>query len=105
SAECALQPSDVFCRGTLYTLTQHPSPTRRSSDLSPEAGPAGDAVARDLLAWYDRHARDLPWRIPPGDPARPDPYRVWLSEVMLQDRKSTRLNSSHVKTSYAVICQ
>src|SRR5690606_11270344 len=84
SAECALQPSDVFCRGTLYTLTQHPSPTRRSSDLSPEAGPAGDAVARDLLAWYDRHARDLPWRIPPGDPARPDPYRVWLSEVMLQ---------------------
>ncbi|GAA0581225.1 A/G-specific adenine glycosylase [Caenispirillum bisanense] len=41
-----------------------------------------DAAAR-LLAWYDRHARRLPWRTPPGGPA-PDPYRVWLSEVMLQ---------------------
>ncbi|MFO6465312.1 A/G-specific adenine glycosylase [Jannaschia sp. KMU-145] len=37
-----------------------------------------------LLAWYDRHARDLPWRVPPGSDARPDPYRIWLSEVMLQ---------------------
>jgi A/G-specific adenine glycosylase len=35
-----------------------------------------------LLAWYDRHRRNLPWRTPPG--VRPDPYRVWLSEVMLQ---------------------
>ncbi|MGG5811825.1 A/G-specific adenine glycosylase [Falsiroseomonas sp. CW058] len=37
--------------------------------------------AADLLAWYDRHRRDLPWR---GASATPDPYRVWLSEVMLQ---------------------
>ncbi len=36
------------------------------------------------MAWYDVHARDLPWRVPPGSGARPDPYRVWLSEVMLQ---------------------
>jgi A/G-specific adenine glycosylase len=36
-----------------------------------------------LLAWYDAHARALPWRSPPGAPP-PDPYRVWLSEVMLQ---------------------
>ena len=35
-----------------------------------------------LLAWYDRHRRDLPWRAAPGQP--PDPYRVWLSEIMLQ---------------------
>jgi A/G-specific adenine glycosylase len=35
-----------------------------------------------LLAWYDRHRRDLPWRARPGE--RPDPYRVWLSEIMLQ---------------------
>jgi len=41
--------------------------------------------ARTLLAWYDAHARALPWRTPPGAAsARPDPYRVWLSEVMLQ---------------------
>jgi A/G-specific adenine glycosylase len=35
-----------------------------------------------LLAWYDRHRRHLPWRSPPG--TRADPYRVWLSEIMLQ---------------------
>ena len=40
-------------------------------------------VAPLLLAWYDRHARDLPWRAPPGTPVM-DPYRVWLSEIMLQ---------------------
>ena len=40
-----------------------------------------------MLAWYDLHARDLPWRVSPQDRkdgVRPDPYRVWLSEVMLQ---------------------
>ncbi len=35
-----------------------------------------------LLDWYDRHRRVLPWRAPPG--TRPEPYRVWLSEIMLQ---------------------
>ncbi|NNC00730.1 A/G-specific adenine glycosylase, partial [Corallococcus exiguus] len=38
--------------------------------------------AEDLLAWYDRHRRELPWRAKPGVTA--DPYRVWLSEIMLQ---------------------
>ena len=40
-----------------------------------------DATA-SLLAWYDRNRRSLPWRAAPGE--RPDPYRVWLSEIMLQ---------------------
>ncbi len=35
-----------------------------------------------MLRWYARHARALPWRAPPGQ--RPDPYHVWLSEIMLQ---------------------
>ncbi|MCS3898757.1 A/G-specific adenine glycosylase [Bradyrhizobium japonicum USDA 38] len=35
-----------------------------------------------LLAWYDRHRRRLPWRAMPGETS--DPYRVWLSEIMLQ---------------------
>src|SRR5215475_16185117 len=35
-----------------------------------------------LLAWYDRHRRKLSWRAPAGE--RADPYRVWLSEIMLQ---------------------
>jgi A/G-specific adenine glycosylase len=38
--------------------------------------------AAALLAWYDRHRRSLPWRALPGETA--DPYRVWLSEIMLQ---------------------
>ncbi|WP_298259655.1 A/G-specific adenine glycosylase [uncultured Litoreibacter sp.] len=45
------------------------------------------ASSDDLLAWYDRHARQMPWRVSPQDRAagvRPDPYRIWLSEVMLQ---------------------
>ncbi|WP_108485269.1 A/G-specific adenine glycosylase [Oceaniglobus ichthyenteri] len=40
-----------------------------------------------LLDWYDANARTMPWRVPPQDRAaglRPDPYRIWLSEVMLQ---------------------
>lgn len=40
-----------------------------------------------MLAWYDQHARTLPWRVSPADRRRgirPDPYRIWLSEIMLQ---------------------
>src|SRR6202022_4290169 len=39
------------------------------------------AGAAALLLWYDRHRRVLPWRALPGE--KPDPYRVWLSEIML----------------------
>ncbi|GAB5375135.1 MAG: A/G-specific adenine glycosylase [Acuticoccus sp.] len=43
--------------------------------------PPDRAAGRALLAWYDRHRRTMPWRVTDG---RADPYRVWLSEVMLQ---------------------
>ena len=43
--------------------------------------------AAELLAWYDRHRRTLPWRAGPGE--QPDPYRVWLSEIMLQQTTVT----------------
>lgn len=46
-----------------------------------------DRVAATLLPWYDDHARDLPWRVGPAarkSGVLPDPYRVWLSEIMLQ---------------------
>jgi A/G-specific adenine glycosylase len=43
---------------------------------------SGDGLPARLLDWYDRHRRRLPWRPLPGEPA--DPYRVWLSEIMLQ---------------------
>ena len=40
------------------------------------------ALQRQLLAWYDKHQRSMPWRATKG--RRPDPYHVWLSEIMLQ---------------------
>ncbi len=43
--------------------------------------------AAALLNWYDTHAREMPWRVGPAARAegvRPDPYHVWLSEIMLQ---------------------
>jgi len=44
--------------------------------------PVSSPQPTDLLTWYDRHRRRLPWRAPPAQ--RSDPYRVWLSEIMLQ---------------------
>ncbi|MEW6437898.1 MAG: A/G-specific adenine glycosylase [Pseudomonadota bacterium] len=55
-----------------------PQTVRRKPPVPLE--PDGPAAA--LLAWYDRHRRDLPWRAPSG--ASADPYLVWLSEIMLQ---------------------
>jgi A/G-specific adenine glycosylase len=40
-----------------------------------------------LLAWYDANARDLPWRERPGSNKRADAYRVWVSEIMLQQTR------------------
>jgi A/G-specific adenine glycosylase len=51
-----------------------------------KTGPSQQAAAENrvdlLLQWYDRHRRRLPWRAAPGE--RADAYRVWLSEIMLQ---------------------
>ncbi len=49
----------------------------------PASAPAPQRAATSLIDHYRKHARVLPWRAPPGA-ARADPYRVWLSEVMLQ---------------------
>src|ERR1700738_2492353 len=53
----------------------------RRKKVSPAGRDANDRPAL-LLQWYDRHRRRLPWRPLPGVAA--DPYRVWLSEIMLQ---------------------
>jgi A/G-specific adenine glycosylase len=50
--------------------------------LKPAMTEAGASLNRDLLAWYDVNRRSLPWRAEPGH--APDPYGVWLSEIMLQ---------------------
>ena len=57
--------------GTMPRIAKIKKPKRDVADL-----------AAELLAWYDRHRRVLPWRAPKG--RRADPYRVWLSEIMLQ---------------------
>ena len=51
-----------------------------------DTAPTND-LPRILLDWYDVHARDMPWRVDPSARkagALPDPYRVWMSEIMLQ---------------------
>jgi A/G-specific adenine glycosylase len=55
---------------------------RPTARARPGPAPDGGQIAAPLLAWYDRHRRVLPWRAASGE--RADPYRVWLSEIMLQ---------------------
>jgi A/G-specific adenine glycosylase len=61
-----------------------PSRIRPAPVRHPVAAPVSEeaALRLTLLSWYDRHRRVLPWRVLPG--ATADPYRVWLSEIMLQ---------------------
>src|SRR5512147_2416790 len=54
---------------------------RASRDAVDKEAATRDNLRNSLLSWYDRHARDLPWRARGG---RQDPYRTWLSEIMLQ---------------------
>jgi A/G-specific adenine glycosylase len=56
--------------------------TSRTALQKHQAGSDGSPRPARLLAWYDRHRRRLPWRAAAGE--RSDPYRVWLSEIMLQ---------------------
>ena len=58
--------------------------TSRKRRAAAGRGPGADAV-RSLVAWYARHGRDLPWR------RSPDPYRVWVSEIMLQQTQVERV--------------
>ena len=52
-----------------------------SQEAKPQAAIREQSLRKQLLAWYDEHARDLPWR------ESHDPYRVWLSEIMLQQTR------------------
>ncbi len=59
-----------------------------------------DEPSAVLLEWYDQNARDLPWRCKPQDSNqgfRPDPYKVWLSEVMLQQTTVKAVQSYYRK--------
>ena len=57
-------------------------------------------LSADLLAWYDVHAREMPWRVSPADRKRgvmPDPYAVWMSEIMLQQTTVAAVRDYHRK--------
>ncbi|MGO9132560.1 MAG: A/G-specific adenine glycosylase [Methylovirgula sp.] len=56
--------------------------TREPVSIARGAVAQAPTPASALLDWYDRHRRELPWRATTGQ--RPDPYAVWLSEIMLQ---------------------
>src|SRR5258706_12702973 len=56
-----------------------PAPAKTKRRAVPDLALGRPAL---LLEWYDRHRRKLAWRPPAGE--RDDPYRVWLSEIMLQ---------------------
>ena len=66
----------------LAFATSNPTPCRGMGHVAGAADLHNQDYARALLAWYDRERRILPWRAAPG--VAPDPYRVWLSEIMLQ---------------------
>lgn len=68
----SVQTSDPYC-GIETDLTSGHAPSSRIPSF-----------ASRLLAWYDRHARALPWRIPPNSGRVPNPYYIWMAEVMLQ---------------------
>jgi len=53
-----------------------------------------DKLRKSLLKWYDCNGRDLPWRLRSGNP---DPYRVWLSEIMLQQTTVAAVGPYFVK--------
>ena len=54
-----------------------------------------DVLSGKLLVWYDAHARVLPWREKPG--VKADPYRVWLSEIMLQQTTVAAVKDYFIK--------
>ena len=57
---------------------------------------SAETIPEQLLAWYDVSRRTLPWRSLPGAPL-PDPYRVWLSEVMLQQTTTAAVAPYYAK--------
>ena len=60
-----------------------------------EAPPSSPPTTLAILAWYDRHRRRLPWRA--EGRAKPDPYAVWLSEVMLQQTTVAAVKAFYVR--------
>ncbi len=71
-----------------------PAFEKQEAELKPAEFKAAP-LANDLLDWYDRHRRYLPWRSDPFQPS--DPYAVWLSEIMLQQTTVAAVKAYFVK--------
>ena len=57
-------------------------------------------ISKKLLLWYDEHHRILPWRISPsktGHTITPNPYHIWLSEIMLQQTTVEAVKKYYLK--------
>src|SRR5205085_8017435 len=80
SGHCWLVCRAGVCDISRMTLAGAAARRKKAGQARPAVVPADRAQL--LLAWYDRHRRVLPWRARAGE--RADPYRVWLSEIMLQ---------------------
>ncbi|HUA16317.1 MAG TPA: A/G-specific adenine glycosylase [Verrucomicrobiae bacterium] len=76
----------VLAAEQLLSCATIPAPKMNLSGTSLRASAAGRFRTR-LLAWYDANARELPWRQKPGSRKSHDPYRIWLSEIMLQQTR------------------
>lgn len=89
-APVAIQDQFRFCVerwGKCATVRAMENATLTARPHSAAADKTSDDLADRLLDWYQRHARILPWRAGPkarSEGRLPDPYHVWLSEVMLQ---------------------
>src|SRR5690606_41322638 len=100
--QCDHVPQNFFSYQRLTTRHRHTFPTRRSSDLSsPRLIPGMTAIKLPKNANSSVRCPPYSKRLNTSRPSRSVPRRCSLSGG---DRKSTRLNSSHVKISYAVFC-
>lgn len=80
---------------TLVSLTERSIVPRMAKQRETCIVPDPMKIAPAVLAWYDKHRRRLPWRALPGEIA--DPYRVWLSEIMLQQTTVATVKDRFVK--------
>ena len=68
----------------LCSRDDHRKPEHSKMNISID--PLVARIRASLLAWYDAHRRDLPWRAKSG--VRADPYAVWLSEIMISESQT-----------------
>src|SRR5699024_12835776 len=100
---CVLDTKDIRHESLAHMRALLSFPTRRSSDLGPPVLPEEPATSVNLRACAAHRPVDRP-RSSSSSRRRPGPGLPRCAAQARRDRKSTRLNSSHVSISYAVFC-